>query len=318
MFLVTGGTGFIGSHLLESLAASGEPVRALMRREAALPHGVEPSRGDLHKGEGLESALRGVETVIHLAGATKALNAAGYYEGNARTTEMLARAVTGRNIRLVHVSSLAAAGPSLDGIPVREDDEPHPPSHYGKSKLEAERIVRRLVPQAVIVRPPVVYGPRDRGVLRLLQSVARGLVLEIGGGERRFSFIFVRDLIEGLIAAARTPQAAGRTYFLAHPRPVAWSEFNATAARIMNRRLKVVRVPAVVAAAVGYCGDGWSRITGKPGIISSDKVTEARCLCWVCDTRRAAKELGFEARTDLEAGLVKTLAWYKEAGWLTY
>jgi nucleoside-diphosphate-sugar epimerase len=318
MFLVTGATGFIGGHLLEKLSSSGEPVRALVRRETKLPAGVESVRGDLATGGGLEEALGGVDTVIHLAGATKALVPEDYYAGNVRTTEMLARALAGRPIRLVHVSSLAAAGPSEIGVPLCEDDAPHPPSHYGKSKLEAERVVRALVPDAVIVRPPVVYGPRDTGVFQILRSISSGLVIEISGGERWFSFIFVDDLVEGLIAAARSPQAAGRTYYLAHPKPVRWSELSATAARIMHKQPRVVRIPAGLAAAVGYCAEVWSYVTRKPGIISRDKIVEARCLAWTCDPRRAAAELGFEARTPLDEGLARTLAWYKEAGWLTY
>ena len=205
MILVTGGTGFIGTHLLEKLVSQGKAVRALVRRASVprvLPAGVETVYGDLASGAGLTDALHGVDTVIHLAGVTKALRAEDYYSGNVRATEQLAHAIAGRDVRLVHVSSLAAIGPSTAGIPVGEDAEPHPLTHYGKSKLEAERVVRDLLPDAVIVRPPVVYGPRDTDVFQLLKSISRGLVLEIAGGERWFSAIYVKDLVEGLLAAA--------------------------------------------------------------------------------------------------------------------
>jgi nucleoside-diphosphate-sugar epimerase len=316
MILVTGGTGFIGSHLIEKLSAWGEPLRCLVRRRR--PAGVEAVRGDLITGQGLEEALRGIDAVIHLAGVTKALTADDYYSGNARATETLARALVGRAVRLVHVSSLAAIGPSRDGKPVDEDAEPHPLTHYGKSKLEAERIVRALAPNAVIVRPAVVYGPRDTDVFQILKSISKRWLLEIAGGERWFSAIYVKDLVDGLIAAASAPRAAGRAYFLAHPKPVCWSEFGAAAARIMGRKPRVLRVPPRVAHAVGYCAELWSRATRKPGILSRGKVAEAQCMFWTCDTRRAAAELGFEAQTPFEAGLAETLAWYKEAGWLKY
>src|ERR1035437_6280574 len=116
MILVTGGTGFVGRHLLEKLASAGEPGRCLLRATAAprrLPQGVEPALGDLASGQGLPDALRGVDVVIHLAGVTKALSPAAYYTGNARATRNLAAALQGRDTRLVHVSSLAAIGPSL-------------------------------------------------------------------------------------------------------------------------------------------------------------------------------------------------------------
>ena len=143
-------------------------------------------------------------------------------------------------------------------------------------------------------------------------------MLEISGGDRWFSAIYVLDLVEGLLAAARAPQAAGRTYFLTHPKPVSWSQLSQAAARIMARHPRVVHVPFPLARAVGFGAELWARLTRKPGILSRDKVLEARCRWWTCDPRRAAADLGFQAQTSLEAGLVSTLAWYKEAGWLQY
>ena len=321
MILITGGTGFIGSHLAETLCAAGEHVRCLVRpgrRKLALPRATSIAEGDLTSGGGIAEALDGVHTVIHVAGVTKALSPADYYAGNVRATATLVRVVQGRAIHFVHVSSLAAIGPSSGRAPVGEDDAPAPLTHYGQSKLEGERIVRSILPDAVIVRPPVVYGPRDTDVYQLLKSISRGLVLEIAGGERWFSSIYVADLVQGILAAARTPTARGRAYFLTHPKAASWSEFSAAAAAVMNRRPTVIRVPVGVAQAVGLCAETWARLTGTPGIVSRDKIREARCEAWVCDHRRAAAELNFEAPTALADGLAQTLAWYKEAGWLTY
>jgi len=318
MTLVTGGTGFIGSHLLERLSALGEGARALVRRPARLPAGVESVTGELVTGAGLQEALQGVDTVIHLAGVTKALRTGDYYAGNAGATRNLAQAIAGRPIRLVHVSSLAAIGPSADGAPVTEDTPPHPPVTYGKSKLQAEQVVRQFAPEAVIVRPAVVYGPRDTDVFKLLQSISRGIVVEIAGGERRFSAIYVKDLVEGILAAARSPRAAGRSYFLAHPKTLSWGDLSTAAARIMRRTPRMLTIPLPFAMAVGACAEAVARLTGKPGIISREKIREARYPFWTCDTSRASQELNFTAPTAIEAGLAETLAWYKEAGWLTY
>ena len=324
MILITGGTGFVGSHLVEAVCARGERLRCLVRRDSfkrhpfVLPAAAELAYGDLLSGEGLSDAIEGASTVVHLAGVTKAHSTGEFYKGNVRATENLARAIAGRGVRLVHVSSLAAIGPSTDGSPVTDDAEPHPLTHYGTSKLEGERIVRALVPDAVIVRPGVVYGPRDTDVLKLFKSISMGFVLEISGGERWFQAIYVKDLANGLLAAASTPQAGGRAYFLAHAKANTWSELSSAAARIMRKRTRVLRVPSPLAYTVGCVAEVWSRFTGKPGIISREKVREAQCRYWTCDTLRAAQELGFEASTPLELGLAQTLAWYKEARWLKY
>ncbi len=319
MILITGGTGFIGSHLVAALCARGERVRCLIRRDRALPSGVEGARGDLASGTGLDRALEGVETVMHLAGVTKALSVQEYYAGNVRATENLTKAMlkTGREIGLVHVGSLAAMGPSVGGDPVSEDDKPHPLTHYGKSKLEGERLARTAIPGCVIVRPPVVYGPRDTDVFELLKSVSQGFAVEIAGGERWAQVIYVKDLVEGMLAA-RQPQASGRSYFLAHPTAVSWGELRDVAAGIMNKRPRVLKVPVAVALTVGACAELWARLTRRPGILSREKVKEALCPAWTCQTQRARQELGFEARTPLELGMAETLAWYKEAGWLKY
>jgi nucleoside-diphosphate-sugar epimerase len=163
-----------------------------------------------------------------------------------------------------------------------------------------------------------VYGPRDTDVFKILKPLTQGLAFQIGGGDRWFSAIYVKDLIDGLIMASRAPQAAGRTYFLANSKAVSWSELGAATARITGRKARILRVPGPMAYAAGWSAEMWAQLTGKPGIISREKVREAQCSYWTCDTRRAAEEIGFEARTPLDAGLAETLAWYREAGWLKY
>jgi nucleoside-diphosphate-sugar epimerase len=318
MILVTGATGFIGGHVVDLLRQRGCEFRCMQRRKNASIPSVPVVTADLATGAGLDEALRDVHAVIHLAGVTKALRPNDYYGGNVRASEVLAEAIRGKGIRLVHVSSLAATGPNTTRQPLREDAEPKPITTYGKTKLEGERGVRAVLPEAVILRPPVVYGPRDTGLLQVLRPISKGWSLEIAGGERWFSFLYVRDFADALLTCAAAREIEGKTYFVAHPKPVSWNQLADTAAAIMHRRVHVLRLPAPVARAIGAGADAWAHLTGKPGVLSREKILEAQAPSWTCDPGRAAAEWGFQAGTGLEDGLTATLAWYKEAGWLRY
>jgi nucleoside-diphosphate-sugar epimerase len=321
MILVTGATGFIGSHLVARLTAQGWPVRCLVRRAGSrkdLP-GTELARGDLATGEGLAAALRGVETVIHLAGVTKALRVEDYYTGNSVATANLVRAA-GEVRRLVHVSSMAAAGPSGGGQPLTEDAEPHPVSHYGRSKLAGEQAITNssLWERAIIVRPPVVYGPRDRDVYQVIRSGARGWLVAVGRVPRWFSLIYVNDLVDGLIAAAIRDGIGRRVFYMAQAEPVSWDQFAAAIARQVGRRVRTISISEGAAYQIARCAEWLARLRGQPAILSCDKIREACCDGWVCDATRACRELGFRARTDLDTGLRCTLDWYREAAWLKW
>lgn len=327
LILVTGATGFVGSHVVERLAAAGAHVRCLVRRSSSLRYlprdGIELVLGDVAAGTGLEEAVEGAAVVVHVAGVTKALSQAAFDEGNLRATQNLLRACERQAnppSRFVHLSSLAAIGPSPGLAPLDEDAEPHPLTWYGHSKLAAESAVRvsSLAARAVILRPPVVYGPRDTDVFEVLRSVAKGLTVRIGQGEAYFSYIHVKDLAEAVWLAASSESGAGRVYFVANPEPVSWSAFAETAAGVMGRRVRSVSVPPWMAYLAGWCAEGVSRLRGKPGIVSRQKVIEARCRYWTCDPARARRELGFEAARTLEEGLRETLAWYKDSKWLKW
>ncbi len=325
--LVTGGTGFVGSHVVERLVAAGARVRCLVRASSSLRYlpreGIEVVQGDLAAGTGLQEALEGVDVVAHVGGVTKALSEDAFQQGNLRATENLLHACKGQGDslrRFVHVSSLAAVGPSQDLQPLDEDAAPHPLTWYGRSKLAAEGAVRgsTLAGRAVILRPPVVYGPRDTDVFEVLRSVAKGITVRIGREESYFSYIQVKDLAEAMWLAISSEGAAGSTYFVANPEPVSWSAFAETAASIMGRRVRSVSVPASLAYLAGWCAEGASRLSGKPGIVSRQKIIEARCRYWTCDATRARRELGFQPARGLREGLEETLAWYKDSKWLKW
>jgi len=325
--LVTGGSGFIGSHLVEHLAKLGWQVRCLLRESSSRRNfpgaGVAVVGGDLVSGDGLADATAEVDYVFHLAGVTKAYRPEDYLAGNARGTGNLLTACT-RNrtprCRFVHASSLAAIGPSPDGKPLNEDAPPNPITHYGRSKLAAEQAVREseLFPKAVILRPPVVYGPRDTDVFQVLWAIRHGLLIEIGRLESYFSYLFVGDLVEAMVLAAQTPDASSKCLFVANRTPVAWREFADTAAGIFKRSYRPIRLSPWAAMKIAGVAELISRARRKPGILSRDKVREAEQRYWVCDASRAQQQLGWSAPTSLADGLRVTLEWYREVRWLTW
>ena len=323
--LVTGGTGFVGSHLVERLVAEGHRVRCLVRRTSSLaylPVGkVELAYGEVALNRGLREAVEGVGLVFHVAGVTKARRPSEYHQGNTQGTANLLRALEAGGqpgVRFIHVSSLAAVGPSPDATPLNEDAPPRPLTHYGRSKLEAERAVERspLRANAIIVRPPVVYGPRDTDVLKFFRAAARGWLLRIGRQESYVSIVHVEDLVDGLLAAARSSHGEARSYFIANSEPVSWDEFAGLVAELAGRRLRTVCVPASVAWMIGLLAELGSRFAARPSILSREKIREARCRYWVCDPSRARLELGFTVKKTLHEGVAETLDWYKIRKWL--
>ncbi|HNW59971.1 MAG TPA: NAD-dependent epimerase/dehydratase family protein [bacterium] len=322
--LVTGSNGFIGSALVERLIAAGHEVRCLVRRTSdltwlqGLP--VEYVEADLNDAQDLGRIVRGAERIYHLAGVTKSRDAAGYLQGNYQTTVQLLEAcrACGRpDLRFVYVSSQAAAGPS-GAAAVEEEDPPRPISLYGRAKLRAEEAVTAYAQEhfATIVRPPSVYGPRDRDIFVYFKAVALGVLLLPGDGGQQISLVHVDDLVDGIILAGETGQARGRVYFLSADDPSDWRSFGAAIADALHKKPLVLRVPLFLMPPVAFFSMLGGRVTGKPALLNRDKVAEMRQPGWVCSNARARRELGFRPRIGLEAGVAATAAWYRKMGWL--
>ncbi len=325
--LVTGSSGFIGAQVLRHLSAEGERVRVFLRTEsngAALPEGVEVVQGSFCDPEALRRAVRGVDRVVHLAGVTKAFDEAGYDAGNVIPVKNLLAAVVEHNPRLkrfLYVSSLTVAGPASEGMHgVRESDAPSPVSAYGRSKLRAEALCMERsgsIP-VTIVRPPAVYGPGDRDVLQVFQMLSRGLLLSAGSAARqRFSMIYVDDLVDGLMMAARSNKAAGRTYHLTSPRSSSWDELIAAAKPVLGfTKIRKLSLPEPFLFFVATLVGGVASLRGRAALINRDKINELVQDYWVCSPEQAEIDLGFRAGTSLAEGVAKTVAWYRQKGWL--
>ncbi len=327
IILVTGSSGFIGAQVLRHLAREGERVRVFLRPESlggAVAEGVEVVRGSFGDREALGRAVRGVDRIVHLAGVTKAFDEAGYDAGNVMPLKNLLEAVREHNSslkRFLFVSSLTVAGPALEGIVgVNERDTPAPVSAYGRSKLRAEALCMEFAADipVTIVRPPAVYGPGDRDVLQVFQMFAKGVLLSAGSQARqRFSMIYVDDLVDGMMMAARSEAAAGGIYYITSPRSSSWDELIAAAQPVLGfTKIHKLSLPKpllfFVATLIGAAGS----LRGVPALINRDKANELVQDYWVCSPRQAEIDFGFRAGTTLAEGVAKTIAWYRQQGWL--
>ncbi len=323
--LVTGSNGFIGSTLVERLLREGHSVRCLVRRSSDLTWlgelPVEYVFADLNDAGELGGMVADVKRIYHLAGVTKARDEAGYLRGNYESTLQLLAACRKSglsDLRFIYVSSQAAAGPSAAGRALTEEDPPRPISLYGRAKLRAEEAVLEYARQgfATIVRPPSVYGARDRDIYVYFKSVARGLLLLLGDGRMKISLIHVDDLVEGMLLAGESERARGRIYFLSSDQASDWRTIGSIIASAMQKKPLVVHVPVGLLQPVAWASGLGSKITGKPALLNPDKVAEMLQQGWVCSNARARAELGFRPRISLEEGMTATAAWYKEMGWL--
>lgn len=316
--LITGATGFVGSHLVEALAARGERARALVRATSDTSllerHGIELVVGSLGDEASLRRAVAGVDTVLHLAAATRALDEHTFNRVNAEGTRKLAAAAhaEGGGAHLVYLSSMAAVGPAR-GRPVRPDDEPRPLTAYGRSKLAGERALLETAVDAAVLRAPAVYGPGDRDLLTFFRLARLGILPTVGPADRLLQLVHVTDLATAMLAAADT-RAEG-TYHVAEPRAYTWNAVLERVAAAVGREGVRVRVPGAVLRMAAAISEGVARLTRSPVIFDRDKAKELMAE-WLCDTAAARHELGFETSFSLAEGLQETADWYREHGWL--
>jgi dihydroflavonol-4-reductase len=323
--LVTGGTGFIGSHLTEALVRKGVQVRCLRRKTGdlkwlkGLP--IEFVHGDWCDQASLEKAVRGVDWVFHLAGVTKAIKEETYYEVNGLGTENLIDACLENNPRLqkfIYVSSQAAAGPSRTGCSKKESDPCEPVSLYGRSKRAGEE---RILTHAhelpvLILRPSAVYGPRDKDVFAFFRCISRGIKPCPMGPAQHLSLCYVQDVVRGILLAAETRTKSGEVFFLSDGNDYRMEEIGDIIAQAMGIDAFRIRVPRQMIRGIACFSEVLSKISRRPSLLNKDKAEEMIRKDWVCDITKAKTLLGFEPGVPLLEGARLTFEWYKKERWL--
>jgi nucleoside-diphosphate-sugar epimerase len=320
--LVTGGTGFIGSHLVDFLLSQKALELFVLIRDPNNLKWLKGSAIHVLKGDlfSLPALPSGLDTVFHLAGLTKAVRAVDYYTVNQNGTASLFAAMNAQKTypRVVYLSSLAAVGPSLNDRPGKEDDVPHPVSPYGKSKRagEEEALKFRDAFRLVVVRVGAVYGPRDEDFLQYFKSLRRGILPSLAGQKRLVSLCYVNDLVRALDICGRADLGSGEIFNIADPVPYCYEDLGRKAGKVMEKRLVSVRFPVRLASLAASCSGLVARIKKKPAQLNRSKVLDIMQDGWVADTSKARERLAFQVNYTLDQGIEETIAWYQENKWL--
>lgn len=303
---ITGANGFIGRHICQRFATEGWSVRQIVRRD------IEDGR--------LSELIADADVVVHAAGATRAPSRAMLRDSNVELTRRVVQmAGTSGARRIIFISSQAAAGPARSPEEgVTEESEPSPIEAYGRSKLDAETVVRLAASglEYIIIRPASVYGPGDRDFLAMFKLARLGLAVHPGNRQQLISIVHVSDLVDA-ITSATTTTAVNRTFFVSNDQPVRWRDLFRLAAECAGRTIVAdVNLPRPLVVAGAAVGDVVASLRRRAGLLTSEKAMLAKPQYWVCSNERAKRELGFAPRIPLEAGLRDTYEWYVSNGWL--
>lgn len=328
--LVTGATGFIGSHLVDALVEKKRDVRCLVEKNSDIRHlqqkGVEIVCGDLTDKDSLQSAIKSVEVVYHLAAVLSYSREPEekYMQVNYNGTKNLLETAANRNLKkFVYFSSIGVAGSRSEPILLNENSPCEPVSPYERSKAKAERIVLEYFTKyklpVVIIRPSKVYGERDLSEsLTLYRLVQKGLFRFVGNMRKnKWSFCYVRDLIEASMTAEEKSSCIGETYFISGERPYSLEEFVRAIAIAENVKMPKVDVPVWLGKLGMFCFQKFKRMQGERQATSGKAFAKMIQRHQMCDISKAREELKYAPQFSLEEGMRHTIHWYQKNGFLS-
>jgi dihydroflavonol-4-reductase len=323
--LVTGGTGFIGSHLVERLIEKGHDVRCFVRKSSNLRWlkdlKVELFNGSFYDESSLKEAVSGIDSIYHIAGAVMAKTPQGYFQSNQIATKNLLEACIKNNKdlkRFIYVSSGTVTGPSPDGKPITEDMPCNPITNYGRSKYAAEIEVIKCKKEfpITIVRPSAVYGPHDEAIYQYFKAVNSGLISLIGFSDKFVSLVHSTDLVDGILLAGESEKAIGQTYFIGSENFYSWKVIGATAKKVCGRKTLTLRIPHFLVYAAAGISQVLGYFSAKGAVFNIEKAKDFTQSHWIFSVEKAKKELGFVEKITLEDGFRDTIEWYKKNNWL--
>ena len=323
--VVTGSTGFIGSHLIDYLVGYGCTIHALVRKTSDQrwlnkSDQVKIHVVDLEQSSSI-SCLEKADYLFHCAGLTKAKTRDDYFCGNVYSCEVLYErcVVIGSNLKaIVHLSSLAAAGPSTHGEAVQEKNPCKPVTYYGESKLAGEKIALKYASSLpiVIIRPPVVYGPREKNFFVYLKALSQGWNIKIGTTRRELSLVYIADVVRAMVQAVVFYPQKEKIYYVTDGEHYLWSDISNSAIKILNVRAKKLVIPEVLLPLFSYFFEALAWFGSKPPLFDRQRMIDICQTSWIASPKEFFESHMFKPQYDLAKGLQETIDWGKKNNWL--
>jgi len=306
--ILTGASGFLGSHIIEILRNKGIPVHALLRESSSLknlPHSCEFTRVDFMNPDSMSKALEATDVIIHSAGATSARSQEEYDRANALVTKNIlkARKRYAPGALFILISSQAASGPGGIG----------PVTDYGRSKLLGEFAVRET-DNWVIVRSPAIFGPRDPASAPVMKLALKGVFVSPWINTGGFCLTYVRDLAELIKDLPEYPDAIGETLEPSYGRLFSWKDFHRILQEASGRRILHLRIPPILVHASGFMSEVMATLTGRTPFFCRDKCREFLSRGWQVEDGLTGRLTGWEPSMTVEEAMKITLESIRESG----
>lgn len=323
--VVTGASGFVGSHLVDLLIEKGHEVVCILRKSSSRRwlegKPVQIVDAGLFDYDALKEVLKDADYLFHVAGVVKSKSDEGYTRGNVETTKSLLEVVAknNRNIKkIVIVSSQTAGGPSLSEKARIESDLASPITRYGKSKLEQEKLAQSYMDilPITIVRPPAVYGERDTEIYLVFKTYKSGLMTLVGFDKKKLSLVYVKDLVNGIYLAAVSENSKGETYYIGPEEYYDWDIVSEAIKKAFGKSALKLRIPHSIVYVVAYIAQFFSMFSKNAATFNIEKARDFVQRYWTCDVSKAKEQLGYKQQYTLQEGMDRTIAWYKENKWL--
>jgi nucleoside-diphosphate-sugar epimerase len=313
--LITGATGFIGRHLAGALSKT-DTVRCLVRKNCDITtlgdFNVNIVYGDLLVKESLGPALDGIDLVYHLAGEVYSRRKQDYYEANVLATHNLLEACKEKGTkRIIFLSSISVYKPATKGTLLTEESKCEPITIYGRTKLDAEGLIKECNIPWVIVRAPIIYGPHQPPVLNrlFLDALTKGKIYTVSKEENPRSLCFIGNLADGLMLLANKPDANRKIYILSDHSPYAFDEIVTTMSAVIGQKIEVIHLPSIL----GNISWQINNLMGKLFNLYFVELYAMKTmqLHWECDITKAKKEIGYSPNVTLEMGIKSTMDWIR-------